>query len=45
MSSFKVRNMPHVKATLKSENKIIYEDNNTLIIYNKKAELNIPSFL
>lgn len=38
MNNFKARNMPHIKATFKSENKIIYEDDKTLIIYNKKAD-------
>ena len=38
MSEYKARNMPHIKATLKAENKIIYEDDKTLVIYNKKAE-------
>ena len=38
MTKFKARNMPHIKATLKSEHKIIYEDADTLIIYNPKAD-------
>ena len=38
MTKFNARNMPHIKATLKSDNKIIYEDNDTLIIYNSKAD-------
>jgi len=38
---FNIRNMPHVKATLKSGNKIIYEDDNTLIIYNTNADIYI----
>lgn len=38
MQKYKARNMPHIKATLRSENKIIYEDNDTLIIYNKPAD-------
>ena len=38
MLKFKIRNMPHIKATLKSDYKIIREDDDALIIYNKKAD-------
>ena len=38
MIKFNARNMPHIRAALKTDNKIIYEDNNTLIIYNGKAD-------
>lgn len=45
MLNLKARNMPHIKATLKSENNIIYEDDNTFIIYNKKADTYIAEGL
>lgn len=32
-----LKNMHHVKATLNSEHKIIYEDDDTFVIFNKKA--------
>jgi len=41
MRKFNARNMPHIKATLKASNKIIYEDDETLIVYNKKANIYI----
>jgi len=38
MPKLKARNMPHIKATLLSDYKIIYENNETLVIYNKPAD-------
>lgn len=38
MPEYNAQNMPHVKATLNSAHKIIYKDENTLIIYNEKAD-------
>lgn len=41
MPKIKIRNMPHIKATLKSDCKIIHEDYNTLIVYNKCANAHL----
>lgn len=38
MVKLNFRNMPHIKATLRTDNKIIHEDNDTLIIYNSRAD-------
>lgn len=38
MLKLNAKNMPHVKATLLSDYKIIYENDETLIIYNKPAD-------
>ena len=38
MHKINIRNMPHVRATLLSNHKIIYESDKTLVIYNEKAD-------
>ena len=45
MLKFNISNMPHVKATLMAEHKIIYKDNQNLIIYNTRADTYIAEGL
>lgn len=45
MRKLNIKNMPHIKATLKAEHNIIYEDTETLIIYNQKAQTYIAEGL
>ncbi|MBQ8464411.1 MAG: hypothetical protein IJ545_00175 [Alphaproteobacteria bacterium] len=41
MIKLNIRNMPHIKATLLSKYKIIHEDDDTLIVFNKPAGIHI----
>ena len=38
MHKLHTRNMPHIKATLRSDYNIIYENDETLVVYNKHAD-------